>query len=274
MIYHPIQQYLINIEGFSKLVASIMGNRFLGIEENENGQFILLTDDVTLAERDMIDALERPVKKIVKINNFISNPIDLYEPPVELDYVTGLKVKLHRKSIVVKGEIKAEEFYEDYVNNAFVNLIVKEETTFTRDALGFPLYKDVLVKWYCEDGTAHATNKIWRSYYNQLEQIKEGKVRRGNLVANLQMPCIGLISIALTGSPTPTTAVILEGRKFLADYSKEFTIYIEDSNKEIISCFSDANNSRYVTQANYPWIDFITPYGISIRQFMINELTI
>lgn len=274
MIYHPISQYMIHTDVFSDLVKSIMGERFFGIEENFDGQFILLADDVTLAERDAIDALERPDKKVVKINNFIRNPLDPYDVPIDVDYVSGLKTKLHRKSIVVKGEIKAEEFYENYINGAFVNLIIKETTTFTRDALGFPLYKDVVVVWYCVDGTAHPTTKSWRSYYNQLEKIKEGKVRRGNLVANLQMPCIGLISIALTGTPNPTQAVVLEGRKFLADYSKEFTVYIEDSNKDIISCFNDPAHARYIVPAAYSWIDSMTPYGITIRQFMVSELTI
>lgn len=274
MIYHPISQYMLHTDVFSDLVSSLMGERFFGIEENDDGQFILLADDASLSERDSIDALERPDKKVVKINNFIRTPLDPYDVPIDTDYVSGLKTKLHRKSIVVKGEIKAEEFYENFSNNVFSNLIVKETTTFTRDALGFPLYKDVVVEWYCIDGTAHTTKKSWRSYYNQLEQIKEGKMRRGNLVANLQMPCIGLISITMTGSPSPTPAVILEGRKFLADYSKEFTVYIEDSNKDIISCFNDVSHPRYILASAYSWIDAMTPYGVTIRQFMVNELTI
>jgi len=274
MIYHPISLHIEYIDAFSELVKSIMGDRFFGVEDNSSGQFVLLADDATQSEKDAIDALEHPVKKKLKISSLMLNSHDPYEVPLDVDYVSGLKTKLHRKSVLVKGEIRSEEFYESFSNTVFSNLIVKEVTSFTRDALGFPLYKDVEVTWYCEDGTAHPKKKTWRSYYNQLEQIKEGKVRRGNLVANLQIPCIGLISIAMTGSPSPTSAVILEGRRFLADYSKEFTVYIEDSNKDIISCFSDQSHSRYIQSSSYSWIDSMTPYGVTIRQFMINELTI
>jgi hypothetical protein len=60
-------------------------------------------------------------------------------------------------------------------------MIIKEITTFTRDALGFPTYKDVEVKWVCEDNSFHSTTKTWRKYYSLLEKIQEGKIRRGNL---------------------------------------------------------------------------------------------
>jgi len=209
MIYHPISQYLEHTDLMTDSIKTIMGERFFGIETNLDGQFMLLANDVTQAEKDALDALEYPVKKILKINRFTRVAYDPCDVPIDTDFVSGLKIKLHRKSIIIKGEIKAEEFYEFCDNNVFSNLIVKEATTFTRNVLGFPLYKDVVVTWYNEDGTPNIHTKTWRSYYSQLEQIKEGKSRRGNLVSNLQMPCIGLISIAMTGTPNPSPAFIV-----------------------------------------------------------------
>lgn len=212
----------------------------------------------------------------VKIFKYM--PVGVYDrsiPPFHRDFITSLpNIKLHRKSTIVKGECTKEEFFVNYDGTTYSDLIVKEETTYVRDALGFPTYKTVKVTWYKNDGTPHPAFKSWIKYYSNMEKIQEGKTRRGNLIANLQMPCIGLISIAMLGHPNASPEVILEGRKFLADYSKEFTLFIEDSNKEMISCLNNTEHIKYVSVSKYTWIDTMTPYGMIIRAFIINELTI
>lgn len=216
-----------------------------------------------------------PDPEDIKVFKYIQNrSLDTKLPPSNVDFVTGLSIKLHRKSTIVRGECTKEEYFVNYDGAVYSDIVVKETTLFNRDALGFPINKTVTVIWYKNSGEEHPQSKTWNKYYSNLEKIQEGKSRRGNLVSNLQMPCIGLISIALTGSPNPTSDVILEGRRFLADYSKEFTVFIEDSNRDIVQCLSDSNHSKYAHQSNYTWIDTMTPYGITIRQFIISELTI
>lgn len=273
MILYPLSRYVGHTDLFGAEIEKIIGNRFHGITTGIDGQFALIDPSVTLEERDLIDLIPLPVKKAVKINRFLPSG-SIYEVPVNVDFVSGLSVKLHRKSIIVKGEVQREEFYEFCTNGVFSNLILKEETSFTRNALGFPLYKEVTITWINEDETENTIKKSWRSYYDQLEQIKEGKVRRGNLVAALQMPIIGLISISINGNTNATPQVILEGRRFLSDYNKEFTTFIEDSNKDILACLSDPLNAKYATGQNYTWIDSATPYGVTIRQYIVNEMTI
>lgn len=222
------------------------------------------------------------VSSKIKIYNFISStPIsNKNEPPIRTDFVTGLDIKLHRKSILVKGECVREEFYQTASVNpttgavTYSNLIIKEENTFIRNTLGFPVIKTATISYALEDGTFHTITKVTTKVYSSLEQIDEGKTRRGNLVDGLQMPCIGLISIALTGTSNPTTAVILEGRRFLSDYKTEFESFVGASDKTILSCLTDTIHAKYIAVSNYSWIDTMTPYGITIRQFLINELTI
>jgi hypothetical protein len=225
--------------------------------------------------------INQKTAKEIKIFDYLENTVlDKSVPPVRVDFVTGLDIKLHRKSILVKGECIREEFYASVSVNpttgalTYSNLIVKEETTYTRNSLGFPVSKLSTISYMLRDGTYHPTIKTISKVYSSLEQISEGKTRRGNLVDNLQMPCIGLISIAMTGSQNPSTAVILEGRRFLADYKNEFESFVAASDKAILSCFNDVNNPKYAASSNYSWIDAQTPYGITIRQFLINELTI
>lgn len=214
--------------------------------------------------------------KFVKLYNFLPNNyrIDTAKPPFDIDFSKASTPKLHRKSILVKGECRSEEWYESVNNGVFTNLVIKENHTYTRDALGFARKRNTIITYYNSDNTPNENTKTVYKEYDNLETIKEGIERRGNLVQNLQMPCIGLISIALTGSPNPTPAVIIEGRRFLFDYKKEFDAFVDESNKEIVQCFSNPANSKYASVSNYSWIDSVTPYGVTIRQFLIGELTI
>lgn len=275
MIFVPINRYVQFPELLADVVKTYLGeSRFFGIEANLEGEFFLVADDITQAEKDYIDAIEYPIKKRLRINSLLRVYSDPFQDALNVDFISGLTVKLHRKSILVKGECRSEEFYLNFDGTTYSTLIVKEESTYTRDALGFPIYKDVKISWVCEDGSFHSKTKEWRKYYSQLEKIQEGKTRRGNLLDNLQMPCIGLISYALLGHFNGSPEVILEGRRFLADYALEFKVFVDDSNKEIISCLNNPQHIRYASVSNYSWIDSMTPYGVTIRQFIINELTI
>lgn len=211
-----------------------------------------------------------------KINKWYntSRVLDPRLAPIRVDYVTGLDIKLHRKSNLVKGECKSEEFYENYDGITYSNLIVKENHVFIRDALGFAIKRDTTITWYNNDGQPNSLTKSLPKFYSSVEQIEEGKTRRGNLVNALQMPTIGLISIAMIGSTAATMAVILEGRKFLADYKLEFDVFVNESNKAILDCLTNPSNPRYIQASNYAWIDSVTPYGVTIRQFIYNEMNI
>lgn len=218
----------------------------------------------------------------VKIYDYLSNtPLaNKSEPPLRVDFVTGLDIKLYRKSILIKGECIREEFYQiasvDATTGAitYSNLIVKEEINYVRNSLGFPVTKNSVISYALENGSFHTTVKNIAKVYSSLEQIDEGKTRRGNLVDGLQMPCIGLIAYATNGNFNATPAIILEGRRFLSNYKNEFDNFVAASDKSILDCLTNTNNSKYILSSNYTWIDSMTPYQITIRQYLINELTI
>lgn len=216
-----------------------------------------------------------------KIYDFITTKKlrDTTQVPLDLDFRTSLTKMLHRKSTLIKGECVKEEYYENCSvdaqgNLTYSNLIVGEHHSFIRDPLGFPVMRNSHLHFYDKNGAESEESKHWTKFYSNLEKIQEGKTRRGNLVDNLQMPCVGLISIAMTGSPLPGSAVILEGRRFLFDYKKEFDAFVDESNRDIVGCFSDSNHPRYASASKYTWINSMTPYGVTIRQFLISELTI
>lgn len=219
--------------------------------------------------------------KYYKIYDYIENKniYDTSEAPLSLDFRTSLKQMLHRKSTLIKGECVTEEYFQTCTVNAqgvlsYSNLIVAEHHAFTRDPLGFPVMRNSHLHFYDKNGVESPETKHWTKFYNNVEKIQEGKTRRGNLVDNLQMPCIGLISLSMTGNPVPSPSVILEGRRFLFDYKKEFDSFVDESNRDIVQCFTNVNHPRYASASNYTWINSMTPYGVTIRQFLVAELTI
>lgn len=260
---------MINING--TIVSTIEQLEALIVNESEDNKTYFRNQFNGFDPPPVIDD-----SKDIRIYDFIpyKNKYSKLEPPVDYDFITGLTTKLHRKSIIVKGECTSEEYYESFNGTTYTRLIVKEESLFVRDAIGFPISKTVTISWYKNNGESHPTKKTWVKYYSDIEKISEGKTRRGNLVDALQRPCIGLISIALTGSQTPTFSVILQGRAFLAEYKDELENFISSSNKDVLDCFSNPLNANYPTTTKYSWIDSMTPYGITIRQFLINSLTI
>lgn len=210
---------------------------------------------------------------------FDKKKFDTTQPPIDLDFRSGLVTMLHRKSYVVKGECVKEEYYQScavdaYGNLTYTNLIVSEHHAFTRDPLGFPVVRTSYLKYYDKNGQASGQIKAWAKFYSTLEKIQEGKTRRGNLVDNLQMPVIGLVSLAVNGSPVPTPQIILMGRGFMYDYKKEFDAFVDEANREIVYCLQNPSNSKYASASKYSWINSMTPYGVTIRQYLIGELTI
>lgn len=195
-------------------------------------------------------------------------------PPLERNYVTDLNIKLHRKSTLTKGECGKEEFFVNCNGVTYSDLIVKEEHVFTRDGLGFAIKRVTTITWMKNDETPHPLTKTLTKFYSQAEQIDEGKTRRANLINALQMPIVGLISLAMTGTTTPTLPVLIEGRNFVFTYKLQFDSYMGESNKDILDCLSNPANPMYITSASWTWIDFMTPYGLTIRNYLINAMTI
>lgn len=213
-----------------------------------------------------------PESKFCKIYRFIPESYRYVKnhAPIGHDYKVGLTTTLFPKRYFNKGELYKVEYFSD---EAQTDLVVNVDINYTRDALGFATERTTTRTWYREDGTAHPDIKVTKKIYanDTLSQIKEGIKRRGNVVEGLQMPVLGsmLATVAAKSGETEPERqgrILLMGRKFLADYKEEFTNYIQDSNKEILS---------KITAANDFWLEnVIDVNGTTIRDMILFELTI
>jgi hypothetical protein len=244
---------------------------FLDKQESDSFAASISQTTETINEPDII------IPPNVKIYRYINDTVyhDLSKPPKEHDFIVGLSIKMHEKVTMVKGEVQKKEHYANFDGTTYSDLIVVEDIVYNRNALGFAVSRTTTRKWICEDQSVHPDTKISLKYYSANDQIEEGITRRGNLIKSIQQPVMGLIAFAWYQNPyAVNTAVILEGRKFLLEYQQEFNAFVNESNKAIIECLSTTSNPRYADVTKWSWIDSMTPYGVTIRQYIVSQLTI
>jgi hypothetical protein len=88
----------------------------------------------------------------------------------------------HKKRTIVKGELVKAEYFRNFDGVIYSDLILEENRTFNRDAIGIVQTRDISIKWYLEDDTVGCT-KTWTKYYNADEAIQEGIDRRSNMIS-------------------------------------------------------------------------------------------
>jgi hypothetical protein len=218
---------------------------------------------------DCIPILEQP--SWVKIYRFINVAnYGLEEAPIDHNYNSGLITTLYPKREFLHGELQRVCWFAD---KGFTDLVIEVNINYTRDSLGFPIERTTTRTWYKEDGSAASPTKVThKEYFNDpILQLKEGVIRRGNLITNLTATVMGLMIAtipALEGENEleRQARIVLMGRNFLALYKKEFNNFIDDSNKEVITA---------VTYAQDFWLDNPNPLapGTTIRDYIVGELS-
>lgn len=193
---------------------------------------------------------------------------DKKSPPMDVDFITGLNTKLHRKCSIVKGEIKSEEFFAYYDGVTYSVPVVKETHVFTRDSLGFAKSRTTTVEWYMECGLLSEKKKSWVKYYDPLQMIEEGIDRRGNIVKFLQPAILQVLFSSV--QPSEYGNVVLWGRALLNELSDEFNNFVDHSDKTIYTAIA----SQPILDA-HPWLlNQIPGAGINILQYILSEMAI
>lgn len=121
--------------------------------------------------------------KNFKINNDTKDP-------------TNLNINLfglHKKLIFDSyGCLITKEYYKNYDGSIYSDLIVKDEYVYNIDTNDLVKYRDETITWYYTDNTIGQI-KTFRKYYSIKQGIKEGIIRRTNLIN--QAKEYGLINI-------------------------------------------------------------------------------
>lgn len=208
--------------------------------------------------------------KRLKIYRYIKSEhnLDPFVPPFDIDFVTGLTIKLHRKQTLVKGEVTKEEYYVNFNGTTYSDEIVEEVHTFTRNSLGFALYRTTTIKWYTEFGNHCPETKTWVKFYDGLQTIEEGISRRGNIVKYLQPVILSFLQATL--SPEQLPNILTLGRAFLTQYKPQFDAFTDHSDRTISTTLQGVQ-----VAIDHPWTQNIIPNtSTKIIEYILNELNI
>lgn len=213
-----------------------------------------------------------PTQKHLKIYRYIQNSNDyrLFDVPKGHDYKRGLTDTLFPKEYFNHGEMYKSEYFSD---EAQTDLVIRVDILYTRDAMGFATNRTTTRTWILEDGTEHPDTKVTTKVYRMgtLGPIEEGIRRRGNIVKGLQMPILGMMIGTISAKdgesePERQTRCVMLGRRFLEQHKNSFTMFTEDSNRQIVEDVSEATDF---------WIDAIVDaQGGTIREYIIEALNI
>ncbi len=205
----------------------------------------------------------------VKIHKYIEGTFDLdvYAPPVEHNYISGLNTKFYPKRLMTKGEVNCVEYYSD---EALTDKILCVDIVYNRDALYLATDRTVTRTWIKEDGLEHAITKVTKKNYtiNIDDQIKEAHRRRQNIIDRLLLVVLGMMIATMPGEDM--TDVLTDGRSFNHDLQGEFDTYVAVGGEEIVTVVSGTTVSGITGN----WIDnVIDGEGTTIRQYMMAELS-
>lgn len=196
-------------------------------------------------------------------------PLDKKIPPFDLDFLTSLTIKLHRKQTMIKGEVQTEEYYQSFNGSQYSGLVVRETNSYTRDMLGFALYRTTTVEWAIKSGQMSDKKKVWKKFYDPLQMIEEGIDRRGNIIKFLQPKILGLLQVSLPANEMVN--ILVYGRAFLSDLKDDFENFVNHSDRALYTTLQDAN-----LLSTHPWLT-LTPAalgGARIIDYILAEVTI
>lgn len=215
------------------------------------------------------------VPSTVKLFRYIEDDhgFDVTKPPRAVDYVTGLTRRLYRAESFTQGELRRVEFYAETGTGSdgwptYSDRVIREDITYTRDALGFAKSRDTTITWYTEDDEPHANTKVLHKPYSLIESQKEGATRRANIISALSLKVAGvLLQILPTGSTYPDGNSKIEvGRLFLQEHKTAVDMFISAAKRDIVADVKHAPDA---------WLDtVIGAGGFRVRDLLLAEVDI
>lgn len=204
-----------------------------------------------------------------KIYEFVPGNYENTVLPVNIDFKTGLTRALYQETIMDHGAPVYKQYYTDATMEedgsiTYSNPVVRIDYTFERDSISLAKSCTKRFKWYYTNGDLSEGYKDVKDFFNNVESMAEAKQRRSNIIDDLKVKTIGLLMI--TESISQADAADM-GKAFLAMYKVEIYNYVDEAN----TAFHDA--VVIASAETYPWLDNMTPYSITIRQFILAGLS-
>lgn len=167
-------------------------NNYTDDPTSDGSSYVSESGLVLIFKSTLNETQENKLNNIISNYNYDSNYDDRkkfkinnsYEDPTNLDYnLFGL----HKNRSIIFGELRVVDYYRNYENGEYSDLVVKELRDYTRDN-GLVQYRIQTSIWYLNDESTGATKQTIK-YYTLPESIQEGIDRRENVLAQAKAYC-------------------------------------------------------------------------------------
>ena len=199
---------------------------------------------------------------------------DLKEPPLDVDYITGVVGRLNpTNTIIVQGELRQIQYYATALTNeagkvtGYEDLVIQEDYEYTRDPIGFAIQRTQTISWARKDGTLHPTTKQRVKLYEDFESLVEGQNRRKLLSDIMAMYLSGWLLATQTQLANPQDRLQL-GRNFLRHHSESFKMFVDVSDSQIVYEVRDD------AEPDHAWLDATWDGTQSVREWIDDQINI
>jgi len=292
MIFIHKTRNISNLNRFQDEAIALISKVICVIKFNDDDLRFTLSEELTAQEEQDLDDL---------VSNFLDNDVELQIPKIisiakaeakskhfhNIDYKKELTQALIPLRTVSQGEVTQVRWFKSLDTQMQpVDMVIKVDISYQRDATGFATSRTTTRTWINEDETENSELKVTTKYYfvNPSDMIDEGLRRRKLLVSSVQIPTLTFMSEALMPLGYSQEAVVLRGRAFMDEYEEYFNRFIDNSStitdpaspdvgmKTIVVKLRDEDNLSYTE-----WLDKSSPSlggTTTIRQYLMNEFSI
>lgn len=252
---------------------------YAGISVADDKVHAVFSADIDVPTQNIVvDAINAHVPNAgreIRLYDYVETPKhDPFTPPMEVDYVTGIKGRIHpTNTIVYQGELRQRQYYAtpllggDGKVTGYEDLVVQEDFTYTRDPVGFAISRTQTISWARKDGTLHPVTKSRTKHYEPFEAIIEGKRRRGLLADIMAMEMSGWLMATQTQHANPQDRLQM-GRDFLRHHKDSFDLFAEVADHQIIY------DVRADAEPAHVWLDETWDGTQTVREWMDSQMNI
>lgn len=203
-----------------------------------------------------------------KIYRYMTQSVgDRTVAPKDVNYVSGLTVRLHPIHVWNKGRIVETQWHsvfalDDRGESFGSDMVIKESFIYTEDAAGLARHRMQTIVWIREDDSQGETKERPKIYSNA-EARTEGRRRRRNVVDQMSMSVVGML--AATQTSGDVSQAISIGQAYMSNLDAQSAEFVELGTTSLAGAILGDSQTT--------WLNNPISASATIRDFILGELS-
>jgi hypothetical protein len=167
----------------------------------------------------------------------VSNKHLVYKLTGKKDSVEDLDYDLyglHKKKILVQGELIEVEYYKNFDGTTYSELVVKETRVYFRPQMGLVYTRTMNINWYMSDGSIGYSKTGIVKYYSNQEAMDEAEIRRHNVLSDAKLYITSEVGV-------------VDALDLMSSVNNEISLYIQGLQQPLLDGIA-ASTKPYLTQ--------------------------